>query len=377
MSAMSDFVERVAQEFNLVASKYEPQAALFSPAIPFTRQYTAMEGLTVTEPVEFTPDAENLFLGGVTFLAVTSDGENVPTFSGISTSGTYNEEEGAVNLLFFSYLGFGIYICNILPGTVVEAVAPTIESALVNNTNPDKIVCTMSEALDETSVSAGSAFAVTGKTITTVEIDGDTLTLTVDEDFIEDEVIELSYTQPVSNKIKDLAGNLLANVVDFAVTNSIGIDFTLSGIDRTDNDFTSTASGDHRGVSVQSAAGDCAIEFDVDTAMIASNIIAGLKTESTPGAFSEMDYGVFLSSDNKYYTNPASAGFSDAGVTTMDGDRIKFEKIGVEVTVSYYRSASWTVLTTYSVDSVTPLYIAFDFLSHNKTLQNLVTEGFA
>lgn len=112
---------------------------------------------------------------------------------------------------------------------VVDVTAPTILSAIVSNATPTSLVLTASEPLATAFVSAPSAFAVTGHTVSAVAISGPTITLTVDA-FVQGGVSSVSYTQPGTNNIRDLAGNLLANFSGLAVTNNVGAAYvTLNG----------------------------------------------------------------------------------------------------------------------------------------------------
>lgn len=107
---------------------------------------------------------------------------------------------------------------------VVDVTAPTILTTIVSNSQPTKVVLTASEALATAFVPATSAFTVSGHTVSAVAISGSTITLTVDA-FTQGEARTVSYTQPGTNNVRDLAGNLLANFSGTAITNNVGLQY--------------------------------------------------------------------------------------------------------------------------------------------------------
>lgn len=116
-----------------------------------------------------------------------------------------------------------------------DTTAPTLVSAIVSNSTPSQIDLTWSEPMNST-VSASSAFAVSaGHTLTAhTYVDSTHSYLTTSSAFTNGETTRtLDYTQPGSNKMQDLAGNLLANFSGTAITNNVSentvtADFTLS-----------------------------------------------------------------------------------------------------------------------------------------------------
>lgn len=104
-----------------------------------------------------------------------------------------------------------------------DTVAPTLVSATVENATPGQIDLVFSEAMNST-WSASSAFAVSaGHTLTGITRTGATTGyLTTSTDFVNGEAARtLAYTQPGSNKMQDLAGNLLANFSGTSITNNV------------------------------------------------------------------------------------------------------------------------------------------------------------
>lgn len=102
----------------------------------------------------------------------------------------------------------------------VDATPPTAVSASVANATPTTASIAVSEALDAAYVPAASAFTVSGHTVSGVAISGSTVTLTTST-FVASESATVAYTQPGTNNIRDLAGNLLANFAGLAITDNV------------------------------------------------------------------------------------------------------------------------------------------------------------
>ncbi len=99
---------------------------------------------------------------------------------------------------------------------------PSILSAAVADANPDDIVIVFSENLDEDSVPATSAFSATGKTISGVDVSGDTVTVTVNSAYANGNTITVSYVPPVSDPLQsDATGRTVVAFTNQAVTNNV------------------------------------------------------------------------------------------------------------------------------------------------------------
>lgn len=105
-----------------------------------------------------------------------------------------------------------------------DVIAPTVSSAAVANGTPSVVNLTMSENMDTGSVPAASAFTVSGHTVSSVAITGNTINLTLSAPFVNGEAARtVAYTQPGTNNARDLAAtpNLLANFTGQAITNNV------------------------------------------------------------------------------------------------------------------------------------------------------------
>lgn len=110
-------------------------------------------------------------------------------------------------------------------GSSIKSV-PVPVSAEVTNTDPDKVIITFDQLLDETSVPATTDFVLTGKTISNVEIDEANVILTVTVRYEEGDEVIVSYTKPELSSLVSLIGNLEVNSFsDFEVTNNFLYDY--------------------------------------------------------------------------------------------------------------------------------------------------------
>jgi len=104
-----------------------------------------------------------------------------------------------------------------------DTTAPTVTGAAVANATPSRIDITFSESLAN-SVPPASAFTVSGgKTVSSVSVNGNVASVTVNSAYVSGNTITVGYTQPGANpRIQDAAGNLAATFSGRAVTNNIG-----------------------------------------------------------------------------------------------------------------------------------------------------------
>lgn len=108
-----------------------------------------------------------------------------------------------------------------LDARLADIVFPTLVSAQVANAAKNKIVMTFSEDLNPAFVPAIAAAAAALKTVTSVEVSGNTMTYTVNSDYANGNVITASYTVPATNKLQDLHGNYVATFLTRPVTNNV------------------------------------------------------------------------------------------------------------------------------------------------------------
>lgn len=116
--------------------------------------------------------------------------------------------------------------------TAPDVTAPTLVS-VATNTAGTTITLTYNEALDAASEPATSAYLITSKytrsgyqatdalvTVSSLDVTGSTVVLTLSSAIYETDNIRLSYTPPGSGNVQDVAGNDAAALSYQAVTNS-------------------------------------------------------------------------------------------------------------------------------------------------------------
>ena len=101
----------------------------------------------------------------------------------------------------------------------VDTAPPTRSSLTVDRTT---LVVTFNENLDTTSVPAASSLSLnTGQpSVSSVAVSGKTVTLTLGTAVAQGATVTLTFTQPATNKLKDVAGNEAANFSAVSVTNN-------------------------------------------------------------------------------------------------------------------------------------------------------------
>lgn len=113
--------------------------------------------------------------------------------------------------------------------TSVDVTAPTLSTA-ATNTAGTQIILSYSETL-ASSTPATSDFSLNlSKTVSTVLVSGNTVTLTVSSPYTTGDAPTVSYT-PGTNKIKDLSNNLATSLSARAITNNVvaGASINLAG----------------------------------------------------------------------------------------------------------------------------------------------------
>ena len=105
--------------------------------------------------------------------------------------------------------------CKTAADAVADTTAPTMSGAVISAAAPTLIKATFSEPLDATIVPAASAFALAApaKTIKSIRISGNILTIEVTAAYaVDDTAPTIAYTAPATNALRDVSGNLLANI---------------------------------------------------------------------------------------------------------------------------------------------------------------------
>lgn len=170
------------------------------------------------------------------------DGNSTNTFSFPEPSAGWINGNGVLfdntkrNVIFLRYIE-GQVIYNISNSAIpsIDVIAPSFQTASVTNSTPNKITLQYSETLNNTFVPGISAFSLTGgKTVTGITLLGSTVELNTSPNFVNGESILVSYIVPVSNRIRDIAGNFAIAFSNQSIQNNVLI------VDTTAPTLTST-----------------------------------------------------------------------------------------------------------------------------------------
>jgi hypothetical protein len=107
---------------------------------------------------------------------------------------------------------------------------PTVASAQITNTDPNKVAITFNIALNESYTPSTTAFALAGKSISTVSVSGSVVTLTVSVAYTFGDSVTVDYIKPATNYLRSSLGGIVASFSSQSVTNNILQIPTLSSI---------------------------------------------------------------------------------------------------------------------------------------------------
>ncbi|HEV6964634.1 hypothetical protein [Roseateles sp.] len=393
-------VVTVSQSAAELARVHSVSDIAFSTAIPLTAVGTAyMPQQTVSSVLAFTLAASPV-RGAQVYLRLVADGTNAPTFTGIKEWGGsmgYDNRPGIVNNFEFFYDGYDAWftVAQQVGATPVDLVAPTIATATVENAAPTVVVLAGSEALDAAFVPAASAFTVSGHTVSSVAISGSNINLTVSAAFVNGEAARTAaYTQPGSNNVRDVAGNLLANFSDLSITNNVGAAsqiVRLTGLQNTTEsgdgtsgwNYASTLSGfgSNGGVCDLSFpnATDCEVYLTLGNVSSGRDVVLGLDSVSgnSKDVFSA-DYGIWTEGDGKLTkcTNGSTTTAGAAG-TMVTGNKMRLKRVGSTITAAKYSGGVWTDMATWTGASTGQLFIGINFSGSGAQANDLRGAGLA
>jgi len=144
--------------------------------------------------------------------------------------------------LQFTYLGSIIIKVEVGSAVIPDIYVPTIEEVEVGTLGADEGVITMSEAMDEASVPATTAFTIVASggavTVSDVDVTDDEVFIGLSREIETGEILTLSYTKPGSNPLRDIAENELASVSDLPVVLNIDIPTDVVYLCRFENNLT-------------------------------------------------------------------------------------------------------------------------------------------
>ena len=118
---------------------------------------------------------------------------------------------------------FNLQVVNFSGSAITDNVAPAVSSMQVQNGTPTVINVTFNAPIANVTMPAASAFTPSLHAATAVTyVDSTHINVTVAAAYINTDTITLAYTQPGSNPLKDVAGDLVDTFGATAVTNNVG-----------------------------------------------------------------------------------------------------------------------------------------------------------
>jgi hypothetical protein len=241
-TSAATFTSSTPQVYNCVPSDWLSRVPVdnfptsFVTSVPLTQIGTAhMPRQQVGGNLTFSPMA-GAVKGSYAEYPLVYDGSSTLTFAGFTEHGSSFGVPTAANIPFtvwFWYDGYTYWWSGSQAATpvAVDLLAPTAGSAAVANATPSVVSISASETLDTNFVPAASAFTVTNHTVQSVAVNGGTISLTVTPAFAyNDPAQTVTYTQPATNGLRDLAGNLMASFsTPLPISNGVGAPVTAPG----------------------------------------------------------------------------------------------------------------------------------------------------
>lgn len=265
--------------------------------------------------------------------------------------------------------------------TGTDVTAPILLSATVENATPTHVDLVFSEALNST-WSASSAFTVTGHTVSAItRVTSTTGYLTVDA-FSASETRTLAYTQPGSNKMQDLAGNLLANISSQSITDNVGaggggvvaLDFTgsthIAALGTDGDDWqVSTGSGGYGNLGKATlhmpASTQCRIILDNISGAGSHASVLGLSTTNAEVGFGTMIAGLNIDK-NTNTLFPVDGGVIGSGIALGGSKSVcLLREAGGAIKIQTATQVpggpwTWTTVATLTASSAAALYVVGD-----------------
>lgn len=339
-------------------------AASYGLSIPFDGS-KVMPPQSVTSATAFTPNVTGALPGGSCYVRLTSDGINVPTFSGFkqdASSHGWGVPSGTINRIFFWFDGTDYYY-SVQQEAGLAIVVPVLAGAAIPLGVPNTIVLTYSVPLNTSAPPATSAYTPTNTggsyTVSSVAVSGSTVTLTMSRAAISADVVTLGYTVPGTNPVQSLTGGLAIALSSQAVVNNVGVADSLTF--QTIAGMTESSAGGYKSYTTTvtdawttaiagnptkslpaSPASD--VYFQASVSAI-SGMGVGLHTDATTSvnAFSCAN---FVFADTTAYNMNAGGFTVGSAITPLAGDVIRYRRTSANVLyieISQDAGATWVV----------------------------------
>lgn len=243
------------------------------------------------------------------------------------------------------------------PTSTPDINAPNIMYATVENAAANKIVLQMNETMLSTSMPGASDFTATGKTVTAVSIAGAKVTLTVNSAYANGDAIGVTYT-PGTTPLKDYAGNAAAGFTTTAINNILPVEAFVTWATMGGN-VTTASNGITKIAGTSGWDGNSFARtnetFGINTRFFGQegnnvttqNKMFGLTAKTAPTVYTDLSYGINISSDGKiYYVEGGASGVMSTTYAAGDQFRVAWTPSNQ---IQYQKSSdgvNWTVMKT-------------------------------
>jgi hypothetical protein len=305
--------------------------------------------------------------GASAFLRLIADGvpANTPVFTGYKVLlSNWNNGNGIANLLEFFYDGVDHYLSvNAAIGAIaVDTTAPARVGLPVLNATRTQITIAYNEPI--TGTVAAANYALTGATITSLSIVGQSVVIIVPA-IAANAVVTLAYT---AQTIVDGAGNPAPT---FA---AITLDTTaIVPVFNNRNTFLAESNGvytpgtavawDAIGASSTPIfAGAATFDIKLNGNVATSGFFMGVDVDSSLGNYTTFDYGLYKEYATSYQKliNGSFSAVTPAVAAPVTGDRLRLARDASNTLRGFFSrddGATWTLIHNFGVITSAPLYV--------------------
>lgn len=375
-------------------SKFTPiKNEAFSTSIRLDASRVIYAAHTITAPLTISVDPTGAIPGATAILRLVSDGVNIPVFNGVkraNASAEFYNGLTIVNMIQIFYDGVDFWLSIWQEDGVVppDITAPTLQTSVIYTATPDRINLIYSENL-VTVPPAISAFAVNtvGKSITGITISGNTVTIIFNSAFAPGSV-DLNYTVPGSNPIRDAAGNLASALVNQSVIN-LSTEGSLAAFDtRTANIavnglntvYTSTNASDWGEFMLANqylpANTDGWVSIDGATNSSGVSAVLGFNTSNLNQSFAgNYEYFGWVSGGT-FYRGTNGGGATNTNVPVTGKYRLRRMSGTISLESSSDGGISWANVYTWPGTQNAALYVNVAFSANGVVSNPIVSGGF-
>ncbi len=173
---------------------------------------------------------------------------------------------------------------SVIKSQVEDTTAPVLESINVTYSNLSQIILTYNEPLKNNIISS-SVFVLTGKTISSVSVTGNTVLINVTTPYNIGDSAVISYNSPLSNGIEDILGNKaisfsneLIDVFDFSLYDTFNRSNNLNSVGMPDFGESYSANTGTWGITGNTLFCSSALQSGANVGNVISNLSGGTST---------------------------------------------------------------------------------------------------